>query len=108
MRDFNQQLNNAGQQMQSFGQSMQSVGASMTSALTVPLTAIGVGAMKVASDFQSSQGKLQASLGITESQAKTMNGTVKALWKEGFGDSVDEVAVGITKVSQNMKGLKGE
>jgi phage-related minor tail protein len=108
MKDFNQKLDKAGQQMKNFGQSMQDVGSSMTSAITVPMTAIGVGAMKVASDFQSSQGKLQASLGLTESQAKNMNGTVKALWKEGFGESVDEVALGITKVSNNMKGLKGD
>ena len=108
MKDFNQKLDKAGGKMKDFGKSMQDVGKSMTSAITVPLTAVGVGAMKVASDFQSSQGRLQASLGLTESQAKSMNGTVKSLWKEGFGESVDEVAKGVANVSQNMKGLKGD
>lgn len=108
MRDFNRQLDEAGGRMRDFGSSMQDIGKSMTSSISVPLMAVGIGAMKVANDFQSSQGKLQASLGLTEEQAKAMNGTVKNLWKEGFGESVDEVAVGISNVSKNLEGITGK
>lgn len=87
------------------GQSMQSVGQSMTQYVTVPLMALGAGALKIASDFDGSQAKIQNSLGLTGKEAEVLNKTVQNVWKEGFGESVGDVTNSLLEVKQNMKGL---
>ncbi|MBC2370146.1 hypothetical protein HBP99_16065 [Listeria booriae] len=68
----------------------------------------GVIALKTAEDFSSSQTKIQNSFGLTGAEAKKLNGTVEAVWKEGFGDSVEEVSDSLVKVKTNMKNITGK
>ncbi|WP_144524451.1 phage tail tape measure protein [Bacillus thuringiensis] len=80
----------------------------MSKYVTLPLAAVGGVAMKMASDVDSSQHKLQASLGLTAKGAENLNGIVKNVWKEGFGENLDEVNLALTKVYQNMRDVPHE
>lgn len=75
------------------------------SSLTVPMTALGGGALKVASDFDGSMVHIQNALGLTGEEAKALQDTVQEVWKKGFGESLDEVSNAAIQVKQNMKGL---
>ena len=92
-------------QLNRVGENLQAVGQNMSQYVTLPLLAIGAGALKVASDFDSSQAKIQNSLGVTANEAAGLNDSVKNLWKEGFGESVEDVTGALITVKQNIKGL---
>lgn len=65
-------------------------------------------ALKTAEDFSSSQTKIQNSFGLTSAEAKKLNGTVEEVWKEGFGESVEEVSDALVKVKTNMQKIDGK
>ncbi|EDO1202091.1 hypothetical protein FQS15_06475 [Listeria innocua] len=72
------------------------------------LAGAGVMATSLASDFINSQTKIQNSFGLTGEEAKKMNGIVSDVWKDGFGESVDEVAESLVVVKRNMQKIDGE
>ncbi len=98
VKDINSKLS-------SVGEGMKSVGDSMSQYVTLPLVAMATGAIKVASDFNSSQAQIQNSLGLTANEASNLNDVVRDVWKDGFGASLDEVTNSLLEVKQNMKGL---
>ncbi|WP_257206634.1 phage tail tape measure protein [Bacillus thuringiensis] len=101
-------LNEVQSKLQKVGAGLQTAGESMSKYVTLPLAAVGGVAMKMASDVDSSQHKLQASLGLTAKGAENLNGIVKNVWKEGFGENLDEVNLALTKVYQNMRDVPHE
>lgn len=90
------------------GQTMQSVGQTLTLGVSAPLAALGAVAIKSAADIQKSQGKIQASLGITADEAKELNESAKEIWKDGFGTDMSEASEGITLVRQNLQKITGK
>lgn len=90
------------------GQSMQSIGQNLTMGVTAPLAALGGVALKTASDLQASQGKIKASLGLTVKEAQKLNESAKEVWKDGFGENMNEVSVGITQVRKNLQNITGK
>lgn len=77
----------------------------------VAVTAAGAGlltaAFAQALDFNAAQGKLQAQLGLTKTQARVVGQAAGSLFANGFGESMPEVQAAITSVIQNMDGLRG-
>lgn len=59
-----QGLNRAQASMRIAGQSMQRIGRNMTMKLSLPLVAIGGGAVKMAADFEKSMSKIEGLVGI--------------------------------------------
>lgn len=51
--------------LRSFGRNMQSVGSSLTQALTVPLVAVGLSALKSSGQFESAMLRVESKLGLT-------------------------------------------
>ncbi|MGM7635632.1 phage tail tape measure protein [Bacillus sp. Hm123] len=94
-----------GEKMKSAGEGMANVGSSMTASITAPLTAFGLGAMKVASDVEDSGARLRTQLGLTEEKAESLNKTAQNVWKQGFGESMAEVSDAVAKVYQTMGNL---
>ncbi|RQW65703.1 hypothetical protein DUK53_15040 [Listeria sp. SHR_NRA_18] len=77
-------------------------------AIQAAFVGAGVLALKTAEDFSSSQTKIQNSFGLTSAEAKKLNGTVEEVWKEGFGESVEEVSDALVKVKTNMQKIDGK
>ncbi|MED1650229.1 phage tail tape measure protein [Bacillus pacificus] len=98
----------AGESISHVGSKMQETGTSMTAGVTLPLAGIGAAAVKVASDFDASQRNIQSSLGLTEKGAENLGKIAKETWKDGFGQSIEEVDQSLIKVYQNMKEVPHE
>ncbi|MBO1513265.1 phage tail tape measure protein [Metabacillus bambusae] len=102
---FKNAAEDAGSTLTGIGERMQGVGQTLTASLTAPLAGFSVMAGKMALDFDASQSKMQASLGLTAKEAGKLSETAKILWEEGFGENVDEISQTMTKVEQNMGAL---
>ncbi|MDN4525318.1 phage tail tape measure protein [Fictibacillus fluitans] len=93
------------QKMGDTGNHFKDLGRNMTQSITLPIVGFGVGALRSASDFQKSQGTIQAQLGVTGKEAKGLNDIVKKVWQEGFGQSTEEVRDTLTTIKRNIKGI---
>ncbi|HHL3302238.1 TPA: phage tail tape measure protein [Bacillus cereus] len=98
----------AGESISHVGNQMKDVGTNMTAGVSLPLAGIGAAAVKVASDFDTSQRNIQSSLGLTEKGAENLGKIAKETWKDGFGQSIEEVDQSLVKVYQNMKDVPHE
>jgi len=86
-------------------ETLKTIGENLTAKVSAPLATLGGFALKTAVDFQKSQGKMQAALGLTAEQTKELNEVAKNVWREGFGESLDDVTNAITRVYQTMGNL---
>jgi phage-related minor tail protein/SLT domain-containing protein len=102
---FRGAVDRAGTTLSGVGEKLKGVGEGMTTFVTAPLIALGGLALKSANDFQKAQGKMQASLGLTLEETKKLSSSAKQLWKEGFGENIDEISATMTTVEQNMSAL---
>ena len=73
--------------------------------MSVPLAALGVGAIKAASDLQSSQATIQQELGVSGKEAEKLNGVAKKLWAQGFGENIQGVAEKVAGVTKSLGAL---
>ncbi len=95
----------AGESISHVGNKMKDVGTNMTAGVSLPLAGIGAAAVKVASDFDASNRKLESTLGLSKEATKELGNVAKETWKNGFGESIEEVDEAVIQVSQNMKNL---
>lgn len=100
-----ERIESAGTQMQNAGDKMKDVGSNLTTAVTVPLLGLGAGAIAVASQFDTAQGKIQAQLGLTAEEAEKLSGVAEGVWKNAFGENLGEVSDNLAIIKQNIKGL---
>ncbi|WP_279401009.1 transglycosylase SLT domain-containing protein [Priestia megaterium] len=84
---------------------MEGMRGAIKAGLVAGAAAGGFGMLKLASDVDSSQKRIQGQLGVTGTEAKKLNGITQSLWKEGFGQDMAEVRQGLVQVRQNIKGL---
>ncbi|PDY43359.1 phage tail tape measure protein [Bacillus wiedmannii] len=95
----------AGESISHVGNKMKDVGTNMTAGVSLPLAGIGAAAVKVASDFDTSNRKLESTLGLSKEATKELGNVAKETWKDGFGESIEAVDEAVIQVSQNMKNL---
>lgn len=105
---LSQSMQEAGEKVSAAGQKMQDIGSSLSTGVTAPLLALGAGAVKVADDFDSSQGRIQASLGLTEQEAEKVNEVAGNLWRDAFGEDLKSAADGVATVAKNMKDIPSD
>jgi phage-related minor tail protein len=98
-------MEETGTKLQATGEKMKNVGGKLSAGITAPLLAVGAGAVAVAIQFDESQAKIQAALGVTSEEADKLKDSAQAVWKDGFGESLDEVTDALIRVKQNMKGV---
>lgn len=101
-------LDSASGSLDNAGEKMKGIGEKMTVGVTTPILGIGAAALKVADDFDASQGKLQAQLGLTKDEAEKLHGVAENLWKNAFGESIGGVAEDLALIKQNMHGISGD
>ncbi|MED3484949.1 phage tail tape measure protein [Bacillus toyonensis] len=75
----------------------------MLEGMSQKLIELGKGVVGIAIDFDRSQRKIQASLGLTAKGAENLGNISKEVWKKGFGESLEEVDNALIKVYQNMR-----
>ena len=72
-KELGERLEAAGQRMQAVGDKMQSVGKGLSVGVTAPLVGIGVAALAVGGDFQSSMGTIQARTGMAADEVDKLS-----------------------------------
>ena len=107
-RRLSSTLNDTSERLRNTGEKLRSAGQTATAAVTVPLIAAGGAMVKMADNFDSANGRIQARLGVTADRAKELGGIAEEVWKENFGENLQEVGDGLTTVSRNMKNLSDD
>lgn len=80
------------------------LGVKAAAAGTAIAVGLGGAAVKNAAELSDSVGNLQIQLGITEEEAKKLQGVAKTLWKDGWGD-LPEITNNMAIIKQQMKEL---
>lgn len=87
------------------GEKVKDLGGKITAGLTLPIAGVGGIAAKAAIDFDSAMSKIQNALGETEKQSEQLAELAELVWRDGFGESLDDVVNALIQVKQNMKDL---
>jgi phage-related minor tail protein len=98
-------LNEVSERFRAIGDRMTQAGQTLTQSLTLPLAALGIGALKAASDVEGAQARIQGQLGLTAEEAEKLAGIAKEVWEKGFGENLTEVTNSLAILKQNMKGV---
>ncbi|KQB91878.1 putative membrane protein [Geobacillus sp. PA-3] len=96
------------QKANSTSETLKTIGENLTAKVSAPLATLGGFALKTAADFQKSHRKMQAALGLTAEQTKELYNVAISVWREGFGESLDDVTHAITRAYQTMGNLPKE
>ena len=102
MDQVQQTLNDTAARMSELGGRMREVGSSMTQSISVPLAALGAAAVASAAAFDESQGRIQARLGATKEEAAELNKVAQNVWKQGFGENINEAADTVTMLKASL------
>lgn len=97
-------LNRATRNLQDFSKNATQVGRTLTTRLTLPLVGVGVGAVKVAADFEKSMSKITALVGVAADEVASMETQVRSM-ATTFGKSATEAADALFYITS--AGLRG-
>lgn len=113
LSEFTNSSNNAGTRFEALGSSLKTVGSTITTAVSLPLLALGAGAIKVAGDFEAGMSKVQAISGATgedmkklENMAKEMGATTMFSARDA-ADALSYMGMAGWKTEDMMAGLPG-
>jgi phage-related minor tail protein len=90
------------------GEFVGSLASTPWTAIAAGVAAVGGAAINAALQFENADAKIQASLGVTKERAKELGEVAEEVWKNGWGESVDDVARSIVTVSKNLRDLPKE
>ena len=103
----------AGQKIEAVGKKVESVGKGLTTHVTAPIMAVGMAAVKVTSDFDSSMSKVKAVSGATGSEfealrnkAREMGATTQFSASEA-AEAMNYMAMAGWKTEEMMSGIGG-
>ncbi|EKS8366202.1 phage tail tape measure protein [Bacillus thuringiensis] len=82
--------------------------AEVLQGISEQLMEMGKSIVNTAIEFDGSQRKIQASLGLTEKGAENLQKIAVDTWKKGFGANLEEVDNALIKVYQNMRDVPHE
>ena len=113
LSEFTNSSNSAGTRFEALGSSLKTVGSTITTAVSLPLLALGAGAIKVAGDFEAGMSKVQAISGATgedmkklENMAKEMGATTMFSARDA-ADALSYMGMAGWKTEDMMAGLPG-
>ncbi|UOQ85696.1 phage tail tape measure protein [Gracilibacillus salinarum] len=101
-------LDSAGNKMQAFGDRVSGVGNVMSTTLTPAVLGAGAAMGVVASSYEDSAVKIQNSLGLTAEEAKELTDISRNIYKNGFGESAEEIDHALLQTKQNIRDLNNE
>ena len=87
------------------GEAFTSAGETLTKSVTTPLTAVGTAAVKFAADSQDAFQQFAAATGTATDEMGKYKDMINNVYKDNFGDSINDVAEAMATVNQNMSYL---
>ncbi|WP_241964520.1 phage tail tape measure protein [Paraliobacillus zengyii] len=102
------QLDKAGTKLKRFGDKASGIGNTMSTTLTPAVLGMGTAMGLVTSSYEDSTVKIQNSLGLTAAEAKELTDISRNIYKNGFGESADEIDNALLQTKQNIKDINNE
>jgi phage-related minor tail protein/SLT domain-containing protein len=102
---FGREVHTSSEALENAKEHAKGLGSGLAAGIGAGAAAASVGLIKVAADAEGSQKKLQAQLGLTSEESKKVAATARTIWKDGFGENMDEVRNALVQVKQNIRGL---
>lgn len=98
-------LQDLGSRASAVGDKMKGIGQGMSAAISAPLAGLGIGAGMAAANVEKSSVRIQNTLGLTAEEAKKLTDISKNIYKDGFGESAEEIDTALLQTKQNIKDL---
>lgn len=104
-RDLEKRFNNVADVFSHAGDAFTSAGETLTKSVTVPLAAVGTAAIKFSSDSQNAFQQFAAATGTATDEMGKYKDMINNVYKDNFGESINDVAEAMATVNQNMSYL---
>ena len=104
-RDLEKRFNNVANVFAHAGEAFTAAGETLTKSVTAPLTAVGTAAVKFSSDSQDAFRQFAAATGTATEEMGKYKDMINNVYKDNFGESINDVAEAMATVNQNMSYL---
>ena len=104
-RDLEKRFNNVADVFNHVGEAFSTAGETLTKSVTAPLTAVGTAAVKFSSDSQDAFQQFAAATGTATEEMGKYKDMINNVYKDNFGESINDVAEAMATVNQNMSYL---
>lgn len=104
-RDLEKRFNNVADVFSHAGDAFTSAGETLTKSVTAPLAAVGTAAIKFSSDSQNAFQQFAAATGTATDEMGKYKDMINNVYKDNFGESINDVAETMATVNQNMSYL---
>lgn len=104
-RDLEKRFNNVADVFSHAGDAFTSAGETLTKSVTAPLAAVGTAAIKFSSDSQNAFQQFAAATGTATDEMSKYKDMINNVYKDNFGESINDVAEAMATVNQNMSYL---
>ena len=104
-RDLEKRFNNVADVFNHAGEAFSAAGETLTKSVTAPLTAVGTAAVKFSSDSQDAFQQFAAATGTATEEMGKYKDMINNVYKNNFGESINNVAEAMATVNQNMSYL---
>lgn len=104
-RDLEKRFNNVADVFSHAGDAFTSAGETLTKSVTAPLVAVGTAAIKFSSDSQDAFQQFAAATGTASNEMGKYKDMINDIYKDNFGESINDVAEAMATVNQNMSYL---
>lgn len=104
-RDLEKRFNNVADVFSHAEDAFTSAGETLTKSVTAPLVAVGTAAIKFSSDSQDAFQQFAAATGTATDEMGKYKDMINNVYKDNFGESINDVAEAMATVNQNMSYL---
>lgn len=104
-RDLEKRFNNVADVFNHAGEAFSAAGETLSKSVTAPLTAVGTAAVKFSSDSQDAFKQFAAATGTATEEMGKYKDMINNVYKDNFGESINDVAEAMATVNQNMSYL---
>ena len=104
-RDLEKRFNNVADVFTHAGEAFSAAGETLSKSVTAPLTAVGTAAVKFSSDSQDAFQQFAAATGTATEEMGKYKDMINNVYKNNFGESINDVAEAMATVNQNMSYL---
>lgn len=104
-RDLEKRFNSVADVFSHAGEAFTAAGETLTKSVTAPLAAVGTAAIKFSSDSQDAFQQFAAATGTASNEMGKYKDMINDIYKNNFGESINDVAEAMATVNQNMSYL---
>lgn len=104
-RDLEKRFNNVADVFSHAADAFTSAGETLTKSVTAPLTAAGTAAIKFSADSQDAFQQFASATGTATDEMGKYKDMINNVYKDNFGESINDVAEAMATVNQNMSYL---